>query len=388
MADAELWGPDFALITTPAATDRMPLATGAGVGGYSERGEFCWRNVDGQYVVGGNGSAALPALAWAGDLDTGIFRPAANTLALSLGGTEMARFLPASGSGGSIGVGTSTPDTFGGYALVHLNGSNGGQLSLSNTAGTAKAIMWAASSGLTIETTSNHSITLRTNAVSRFLVTNTDLRPATDNSMAIGTAGNRLTVVYATTGTINTCDVRFKLFRVSRAPTMDEHAAVMECFEAFGFFQMLASIEEKGEAGARWHFGPAAQEVWTIFANHGLAAPLAEDGTPPDGSIPPAFLCFDRFEEETAPVMGWWRPSEVLGPDGMPAMVPCAEGEEGTEQRPTGEIVVTREAGNIFGVRIDQLHSLMIAALNVERLKQATMIADLVARVAALEPAA
>src|SRR3546814_11934236 len=58
-----------------------------------------------------------------------------------------------------------------------------------------------------------------------------------------------------------------------------------------------------------WHFGPKAQEVWSIFAAHGLAAELVEDASgdlvPPPGSVPPAFLCFDEWGEETAPVLAW-----------------------------------------------------------------------------------
>src|SRR3546814_18590514 len=80
-------------------------------------------------------------------------------------------------------------------------------------------------------------------------------------------------------------------------------------------------------------------------------------------------VCSSDLEwgEETAPVLAWWRPSEILGPDGQPVMVQCAEGEEGTEQRPTGDTYVVRDAGHIFGVRIDQLQSLMLVAPNRER---------------------
>lgn len=213
-------------------------------------------------------------------------------------------------------------------------------------------------------------------------ITSAAIGPASDNNRTGGTASLRYSALYAATGTINTCDVRSKFYRAEPAPTADEHAAALECFAVFGFFQHLDAREREGNGGApaRWHFGPKAQEVWAIFATHGLAAPLGVDGLPPEGSVPPAFLCFDAWGEEVAPVMAWWRPSEILGGDGKPVMVPCAEGEEGTEQRPTGETYVTREAGNIFGVRIDQLQSLMIAALNAERVAQE-------ARLAALEAA-
>src|SRR3546814_13828566 len=95
-----------------------------------------------------------------------------------------------------------------------------------------------------------------------------------------------------------------KFYRADPAPTADEHAAALECFEVFGFFQYLDAIarEQEGGSTARWHFGPKAQEVWSIFAAHGLAAELVEDASgalvPPPGSAPPALLCFVERSEE------------------------------------------------------------------------------------------
>lgn len=207
------------------------------------------------------------------------------------------------------------------------------------------------------------------------------LQPFADNAYALGGPSNRGTTAYFTTGSINTCDVRFKTFRTDRHLRAAEHVAALALFDAFGFYQFNDAIETKGEDGARWHFGPAAQEAYSIWADHGLCAPLVEndkgDLIPPPGAVPPAFMCFDLIEEETAPVTEGWRPSAVLGTDGQPVMVKCAEGEEATEQRPTGETIVTREAGHIFGVRIDQLHSIMLAALNAERKAMAAWIAAL-----------
>ena len=52
------------------------------------------------------GSAANPSLTFLGDTNTGIFSPAADTIAFTEGGTEVARF----DSSGNFGVGTSSPD--------------------------------------------------------------------------------------------------------------------------------------------------------------------------------------------------------------------------------------------------------------------------------------
>jgi hypothetical protein len=53
----------------------------------------------------GTGSASLPSISFIGDSNTGIFSPAADTIAFAEGGTEVARF----DSSGNFGIGTSSP---------------------------------------------------------------------------------------------------------------------------------------------------------------------------------------------------------------------------------------------------------------------------------------
>ena len=64
----------------------------------------------------GAGSAAAPGIAARGDLDTGIYFPAANTTAISTGGSERLRI----DSSGRLGLGTSSP----GHALHVSNGND------------------------------------------------------------------------------------------------------------------------------------------------------------------------------------------------------------------------------------------------------------------------
>ncbi len=56
-------------------------------------------------VSSANGTASAPTFSFAGDTDTGWFRPADNELAASLGGTERVRI----DSTGSVGIGTTAP---------------------------------------------------------------------------------------------------------------------------------------------------------------------------------------------------------------------------------------------------------------------------------------
>jgi hypothetical protein len=63
------------------------------------------------------GSAAAPALTFTGDLNTGIYSPGADQLALSTAGTERLRI----DSSGRVGIGTSSP-----ASLFHLNASASG----------------------------------------------------------------------------------------------------------------------------------------------------------------------------------------------------------------------------------------------------------------------
>ena len=58
----------------------------------------------GTVSAAGDGTAGAPGIAFASDTDTGVWRPAANTLAFSTGGVERARINP----GGELGIGTTS----------------------------------------------------------------------------------------------------------------------------------------------------------------------------------------------------------------------------------------------------------------------------------------
>jgi len=78
---------------------------GTDIIGFSEGGVEAARiNADSQFVAAA-GTAALPVITTTGDLNTGIFFPAADTIAFSEGGAEAMRIT----SAGDVGIGTSSP---------------------------------------------------------------------------------------------------------------------------------------------------------------------------------------------------------------------------------------------------------------------------------------
>ena len=78
---------------------------GSDIIGFSEGGTECARfNADAQFVAAA-GTASLPVITTTGDVNTGIFFPAADTIAFAEGGAEAMRI----DSSGNVGVGTSSP---------------------------------------------------------------------------------------------------------------------------------------------------------------------------------------------------------------------------------------------------------------------------------------
>jgi hypothetical protein len=94
-------------------------------------------------------------------------------------------------------------------------------------------------------------------------------RPTTDNVRALGTASFRYTVVYATTGTINTSDASQK--QQIRDLSDAEQRTAQRVKKLIRAFKWNDAVEAKGDE-ARIHFGVIAQEVQEAFAAEGLDA--------------------------------------------------------------------------------------------------------------------
>lgn len=163
-------------------------------------------------------------------------------------------------------------------------------------------------------------------------------KPSTDNTVSIGTAANRWSVVYAGTGAINTSDARQKQ-RV-RTLTDAEHAVAVRCKGLLRAFKFNDAVDKKGDK-ARIHFGVLAQDVKAAFEAEGL---VAEDY---------AAFCYDEWGDEFVDHQPEYRDSEILGPDGEQQRVLI---KDAWREK-------VRSAGNRYGVRYEQLLAFIIAAL-------------------------
>ena len=143
--------------------------------------------------------------------------------------------------------------------------------------------------------------------------------PIPDNSTSLGTSGYRWTTVFATTGTINTSDVREKqdIAELDEA----ERRVAIALKGLVKKYRWKDAVARKGD-GARIHVGVIAQEVMAAFEDEGLD-PMRY-----------AIVCYDEW-------------------DAMPE-----------ELGDNGEILIAaRPAGNRYGIRYDQLLAFIIAAL-------------------------
>ncbi|MBT2242693.1 tail fiber domain-containing protein [Sphingobium sp. BHU LFT2] len=196
--------------------------------------------------------------------------------------------------------------------------------------------------------------------------------PTVSNSWDLGSATYLWAVVRAATGTINTSDERLKQWRGGL--TAAELRAGKRIIAELGFYQWIDAIAEKGEDGARYHFGVRAQTAFAILTDEGLDWRRY------------AWCCHDEWDalpEIREPVMAT-RPIEVERQVTLPMVVgqdedghdiiehrqvPALVTEE--EEYDTGETIVVqeaRDAGDRYGVRPDQL-ALFLIAVNHARLE-------------------
>ncbi|WP_426254490.1 tail fiber domain-containing protein [Sphingomonas sp. DC2300-3] len=188
------------------------------------------------------------------------------------------------------------------------------------------------------------------------------LNPLQDNRWSLGTGSLRFAAIFVASGQISTSDERQKT---------DIEAIPDAWLDAW------AEVEwsrYKFVGGKRWHAGLVAQRVHAAFARHGIDA--FEIG----------LMCFDSWDEETAvrtedrcETKTWLEPVLKDDPiqlvetgrteDGRPiyGLAKPAEPEmverskEITVRVELDETVVTREAGDMWGLRYDECFALEAA---------------------------
>jgi hypothetical protein len=116
------------------------------------------------------GTAALPAITTAGDTNTGIYFPAADTIAFSEGGAESMRI----NASGNVGIGSTSPSAFGGFKTLAIGGDSGsstsGVLQFINN-GTEGLRIVEGSTAVEIIENRNIAMVLGTNATERMRIT-------------------------------------------------------------------------------------------------------------------------------------------------------------------------------------------------------------------------
>jgi hypothetical protein len=145
-----------------------------------------------------SGTAAAPSLAILADLDTGLFSPGANQLAVATNGTGRL-FVDANGN---VGVGTSSPANFAGFVTLALADSSGSEIDFIKGS-TVQGSLYNANDKFYVESKSTVPIAFVTNGAERLRITAAGLvgvgtsSPSTklevfDGSITAGSSGDVL----------------------------------------------------------------------------------------------------------------------------------------------------------------------------------------------------
>ncbi|WP_022681147.1 tail fiber domain-containing protein [Sphingobium bisphenolivorans] len=385
-----------------------------------------------------DGTVGTPGVRFANDEDTGLYRPGANSLAFVVGGSEAIRI----DGNGNVGFGTNSPINAAGYKFltiksgatgsgIHIQHNNGadvarlgydatqvgiwnylnipmtfsvngsermridgsGRVGIGANNPDRNLVVYSSDTWVKIANASrsymigpsngsNLNIYDETAGLNRLVLdTAGNFFPGSDNNRTLGIAAARWSVLYAGTGSINTSDQRAKQ-DITQIPN--------EWLDAWGALEWVRykfkdSVVEKG-GDARWHVGLVAQYVREAFADRGLDAQAI------------GLLCYDQWEEQREPIMEERQidvETVIVGrvDTGLFDATGAPVFRDVTEERPvmgivdTGETRVTLEARDRWGLRYDECQAMEAAWQRRELDRKDALIADLTARLDALEAA-
>lgn len=270
-----------------------------------------------------NGTVSLPALRFDSAQSSGLYRAIGFGIGLSVEGVPVLMAGP-----GLTRIGNANQ-----FTDVGVNNGSG---YIASSAG-----------NLNLMTAGGQSFVFTIGSTATLAVSATSLYALTDNSIALGLASRRYTVLYASTGTINTSDAREKDWRGPLSEA--ELRAARTIARGIGAYRWLASIQEKGD-DARLHVGVKAQDVIAALEAEGL--PAMDYG----------FVCYDSWAAQPAV-------PEMPGSPATPEIRDAA-GAIVSPAMPAGPPMPGRPAlaaGDRYGIRPDEL-CLFLAAAQEQRL--------------------
>jgi hypothetical protein len=168
-----------------AHTGRATISTNLAVSGNT--------SVTGQVFLG-TGSAASPSLSVTGDTNTGLFFPAADTIAFVEGGAEAMRI----DSSGNLGIGTASPG-----AKLDVNGTIRGNGNISTADGSVFG--WGSFSSYVGGSSTTNVVNILTNSVERMRIDSSGRVTMPYQPYAQGSSGNGYTL--ASGGFVNGFDI-------------------------------------------------------------------------------------------------------------------------------------------------------------------------------------